>query len=211
MGLFVTIEGVDGAGKSSLVSRLAARLRADGRAVRETREPGGTAGAEAIRGLLLGGAADSWSPETEALLFTAARRDHLERVIAPALARGEIVLCDRFVDSTRAYQSAAGGEARALVDALHGLAIGRNPDLTLILDLSADAAAARRAARAAEGAPADRFEARDAAFQAQLRAAFREIAAAEPARCRLLDAGLAPDALAAAAHDAVRARLAAAG
>ncbi|MGF1552635.1 MAG: dTMP kinase [Paracoccaceae bacterium] len=181
--LFVTLEGVDGAGKTTQARALAERLRLAGREVVETREPGGTPGAEAIRELLLGDDAEPWSTGTEALLFTAARRAHVERVIAPALARGTSVVCDRFVDSTRAYQ---GGDrdARAFVDALHALAIGVEADATLILLLDPDAALARAEARGR----ADRFEARGRDFQADLAAAYRAIAEADPARCRLIDA-----------------------
>jgi dTMP kinase len=203
-GLFVTVEGVDGAGKSTLVARLAARLRAQGRAVVETREPGGTPGAEEIRRLLVDGAPGRWSAETELLLFAAARRDHVERVIRPALDAGAVVLCDRYVDSTRAYQSAGRGAPRETVDALHRLAIGLDPDLTLVLDLDPATAARRAAAR--PGAAA-RFEAFGAGFQTRLGAAFRAIAAADPGRCVLLDAAGDPDALADAATAAVSARL----
>lgn len=198
-GRFVTVEGIDGAGKSTQARRLAERLRAAGLTVVETREPGGTEGAEAIRALLIGGAEARWSPETEALLFTAARRDHLERVIAPALARGDWVVCDRYVDSTRAYQGAAGG-AIGLVDALHDLAVGREPDVTLLFDLEPERAAARIAARDAAG---DRFEARGLLFQHRLRAAFQALSAAEPARIRLIDAAAAPDVVAEAAFAAL--------
>lgn len=193
-GRFVTFEGVDGAGKSTQLRRLAAALRGTGAEIVETREPGGSPGAEAIRSLLVDGAPGRWSAETELLLFTAARRDHLERVIGPALARGATVLCDRYVDSTRAYQSAGRGADRALIDALHARLIGRDPDLTLILDLDPDAALTR--GLAAGGA--ERFERFGADFRRRLREAFRAIAAAEPARCVLIDA--AGDAAAVAAR-----------
>jgi dTMP kinase len=192
-GRFVTFEGVDGAGKSTQLRRLAAALRAEGVATVETREPGGSPGAEAIRALLVDGEPGRWSAETELLLFTAARRDHLERVIAPALARGETVLCDRYVDSTRAYQSAGRGADRALIDDLHARLIGRDPDLTLILDIDPDAALAR--GLAAGGA--ERFEGFGLSFQQRLRDAFRAIAAAEPERCALIDASGDADAVAA--------------
>ncbi|MEL6196818.1 MAG: dTMP kinase [Pseudomonadota bacterium] len=194
--LFVTLEGTDGTGKSTQARLLAERLREAGREVVVTREPGGAPGAEAIRSLLVTGDPARWSAETEILLFTAARRDHVERVIAPALARGATVICDRFVDSTRAYQ----GAARPLVDRLHALAIGREADATLILELDAAAAHARALARPAADAAADthekpredRFERKGAAFQARLAEAFRAIAAADPARCRLIDAAGSP-------------------
>ncbi|MEM9761358.1 MAG: dTMP kinase [Pseudomonadota bacterium] len=185
---FVTLEGPDGAGKSTQARALAARLEAAGHRVRLTREPGGAPGAEAVRALLVNGEPGRWSPEAEALLFTAARRDHVERVIAPALAAGEVVLCDRYVDSTRAYQAAA---ARSLVDALHGLAIGLDPDLTLILDLAPSAALARATARGGE----DRFEQKGLGFQEALRSAFHAIAAAEPERCKVIDADASPEAV----------------
>lgn len=212
-GLFVTFEGVDGAGKSTQLRLAAAGLRAAGRDVIETREPGGAPGAEEIRQLLVTGAPGRWSATSELLLFNAARRDHWERTLAPALATGSVVLCDRFVDSTRAYQSAArgegaqeGGVSREMVEALHQLAIGKNPDLTLIYDLD-PTEAQRRGGAGAE----DRFERFGAAFQGALREAFRAIAAADPGRCRLIDAGRDPEAVAADTLAAVEATLAARG
>lgn len=208
-GLFITVEGVDGAGKSTQIARLADALRAEGRAVTTTREPGGAPGAEEIRRLLVEGAPGRWSAETELLLFTAARRDHMERTLRPALERGAVVLCDRYVDSTRAYQSARrGGDAcgvdRARVDALHALMIGLDPDLTLILDLDPAVSLARGLARAA--APG-RYESFGIDFQHALRAAFRAIAEAEPLRCALIDASGPPDAVAARLRAAVAHRL----
>ncbi len=191
---FITFEGVDGSGKTTQLRRLAARLRRLGRSVIETREPGGAPGAEAIRRLLVEGEPGRWSPETECLLFTAARRDHLERTIAPALARGETVLSDRFADSTRVYQGAARAELRASVDALHALAIGLEPDLTLILDLDPETALARGLARAGSE---DRFERLGLGFQIRLRAGFLALAAEFPARCRVVPADGDPDAVAA--------------
>lgn len=202
-GAFITFEGVDGAGKTTQLARLADALGAAGRDVVRTREPGGAPGAEEIRRLLVEGAPGRWSPETELLLFTAARRDHLERTLRPALARGAVVICDRFVDSTRAYQSAARGADVALVDRLHALMIGLDPDLTLILDIDPDAALARGMAR---GGADDRFERFGAAFQHALRAAFRAIAAADPDRCALIDASGAPDDVAARLRAVVAAR-----
>ncbi len=188
-GLLVTFEGVDGAGKSTQLRRLAVRLRGEGREIVETREPGGAPGAEQIRRLLVEGEPGRWSAQTELLLFTAARRDHFERTLAPALARGAIVLCDRFIDSTRAYQSVERGVERALVDRLHAMMIGRDPDLTLILDIDPADALARSAARSDDEAEAEaRFEGFGLAFQQSLRAAFRAIAEAEPERCALIDA-----------------------
>ncbi len=191
MGLFVTLEGIDGAGKSTQWQRLGARLRESGREPVLTREPGGSPGAEEIRRLLVEGAPGRWSPETEILLFTAARRDHLEKVILPALARGAVVVCDRFIDSTRAYQGA--GKLRDAVDRLHDLMIGVEPDLTLILDMDPAASLGRSnskaAARARQSEPVEnRFEQRGSAFQSEMRRAFLAIAAAEPDRCRVIDA-----------------------
>jgi len=147
-GVFITFEGGEGAGKSTQIAHLGERLRAAGRDVVTTREPGGSPGAEAIRALLVTGAADRWSPVSETLLMYAARRDHIERVIAPALARGAVVLCDRFADSTRAYQGAAGGAPAELIAALEAAVLGEaQPDLTLVLDLPVEAGLARAAAR----------------------------------------------------------------
>lgn len=203
MGLFLTFEGIDGAGKSSQVRALAERLRRLGHQVVTTREPGGAPGAEEIRRLLVEGEPDRWSAQTEILLFTAARRDHVERVISPALADGSIVLCDRFVDSTRAYQGA--DEQRALVDTLHDLAIGVVPDQTLIFDLDPETALARADARQSIE---DRFERKGLAFQQALRRRFRQIAEDEPARCRLIDADADTDTVAARVWRAVEPMLA---
>lgn len=184
-GWFITLEGIDGVGKSTQGRLLAERLRGLGHPVVETREPGGAAGAEAIRRLVVDGEPDRWSPETELLLFAAARRDHLEKRILPALASGETVICDRFVDSTRAYQG-RDPEMRAKIDKLHRMMIGLDPDFTLVFDLNPEQALARATARgtAAEG----RFEAKGLAFQKSLRAAYRGIAEAEPTRVFLIDA-----------------------
>ena len=198
-GWFITIEGGEGGGKSTLAKGLAAHIQACGHAVVCTREPGGSAGAEALRQLLLHGPQDRWSPLSEALLFTAARNDHLERTIRPALARGNVVICDRYIDSTRAYQSAGGldlhtcSRLAALIDA-------DPPDLTLILDLPPDQGLAR-AGREAD----DRFEHRSTAFHAAVRAAFLRIAQAEPQRCRVLDAEASAEQVLAAAQQAWRA------
>ncbi|MFV0474765.1 MAG: dTMP kinase [Pikeienuella sp.] len=188
-GFFLSIEGVDGAGKSTQARLLAERLRAAGREVELTREPGGAPGAEEIRRLLLTGDPGRWSPMTEVLLFFAARRDHLERTILPALARGAVVICDRFTDSTRAYQAAAredaAGAGRALIDLLHEQAIGLDPDLTLIFDMDPKTALTRGLARDTDEA---RFERLGAGFQTRLRENFLAIAAENPARCRVIDA-----------------------
>jgi dTMP kinase len=190
---FISFEGVDGSGKTTQLARLAERLRAAGRDVLETREPGGAPGAEQIRRLLVEGAPGRWSPETECLLFTAARRDHLERTIEPALAAGRTVLSDRFADSTRVYQGAARADLRGAVDALHALMIGREPDLTLVLDLDPDEAHARGRAR---GGPEDRFERLGPGFQARLRAGFLALAAEFPGRCRVVPAAGDPETVA---------------
>ena len=196
-GRFITFEGIDGSGKSTQVRALAATLRARGHEVVETREPGGAPGAELIRRLLVEGDPGRWSPETEILLFTAARRDHLERSIRPALARGATVICDRFADSTRVYQGAARAGLRPMVDAMHELAIGVEPDLTLVLDLDPEVALARGLARASAAHSAeDRFERMGAGFQARLRQGFLALVAEFPARCRLIPAGGDPDAVA---------------
>jgi dTMP kinase len=184
-GRFITFEGIDGSGKSTQVRTLATALRAGGAEVVETREPGGAPGAEMIRALLVSGDTGRWSPETEILLFTAARRDHLERTIRPALDRGATVISDRFADSTRVYQGVARADLRPTVDALHALAIGIEPDLTLILDLAPDVALARGLAR---GGAEDRFERFGQGFQERLRAGFLALAAEFPARCRVVPA-----------------------
>jgi dTMP kinase len=192
-GVFITLEGIDGSGKSTQARRLAEALRAEGRDVVLTREPGGSPGAEEIRRLLVEGDPDRWSGATEILLFTAARRDHLEKTIRPALAAGRIVVSDRFADSTRVYQGAARGDLRDLVDRLHEMAIGIEPDLTLVIDMEPEAALARGLARKSGE---DRFEELGAAFQARLRAGFVALAAEHPARCRLIDGNRAADAVA---------------
>lgn len=183
-GRFITFEGIDGSGKSTQSRLLAERLRGMGRDVVLTREPGGSPGAEEIRRLLVEGDPARWSPETEILLFTAARRDHLERRIAPSLDAGRIVISDRFADSTRVYQGAARAELRHIVDALHDLMIGREPDLTLIIDMDPDAALDRGLARRSGE---DRFEDMGPGFQSRLRDGFLALAAGAPERCRVID------------------------
>jgi dTMP kinase len=182
-GRLITLEGIDGAGKSTQARALASRMRARGTTVVETREPGGAPGAEAIRRLLVEGDPGRWSPETEILLFTAARRDHLERTIAPAMSRGATVICDRFVDSTRVYQGAARADLRGMVDALHASAISLEADLTLIIDVDPATGVARGQAR---GGVEDRFERLGTEFQARLRAGFLALAAEFPSRCRIV-------------------------
>jgi len=205
-GLFITFEGGEGAGKSTQVRRLAERLAGLGREVVVTREPGGTPGAEAIRALLVTGAAERWSALSECLMMNAARRDHVERLIAPALARGAVVISDRFADSTRAYQGAAGGVSPALIEAVEAAVVGDcRPDVTVILDMPVEAGLARAALR---GGGEHRFEAKGMAFHAAIRAAFLVIAAAEPDRCAVVDAGPAPDSVADAVWRRLEPRLA---
>jgi len=204
-GRFITIEGGEGAGKSTQVPLLVGALEHAGIAALATREPGGSPGAEAIRGLLLEGEGERWDAQSEALLLSAARRDHVNKLIAPALERGVWVVSDRFADSTLAYQGYGRGLAPADITMLHRFAIGDfAPDLTIILDLPAEIGLARAAARPAA---ADRFERLDPAFHDRLRQGFRGIAAAEPARCVLIDAAGAPQAVHRAVRDAVAERL----
>ena len=187
-GKFLSIEGGEGAGKSTQVRRLADELRARGLDVIVTREPGGSEGGEAIRDLLMQGEVKRWSAHTEALLFAAARADHVEKVIQPALGIGTWVISDRFIDSSRAYQGVAGGIDDAAVLALHAFGSrGLLPDRTLVLEVPPEIGAERAAAR--DGAAADRFAARERAFHDDVAAAFRRFAAAEPDRVRLIDAG----------------------
>ena len=192
-GLFLSFEGIDGSGKSTQARTLAETLRAHGHAVTLTREPGGSPGAEEIRRLVLEGATDRWSAETEILLFTAARRDHLEKTIQPALARGEVVICDRFADSTRIFQGITRGDLTATVDRLHDLMIAVEPDLTLLIDLDPAAGLARATARA--GAEM-RFEDMGLAFQTRARDGFLALAARH-ARFRVIEGNRAPDVVAA--------------
>ena len=193
-GRFITLEGIDGSGKSTQARMLADRLRTEGYDVRLTREPGGSPGAEEIRALVLEGDPDRWSAETELLLFTAARRDHLERTILPALEAGQVVICDRFVDSTRMYQGLSRGNLRAKVDALHDLMIGVEADLTLLFDMDPEVGHAR--AKARETAE-ERFEDFGAGLQARMRQGFLDLAGEFVARFRIIDAGRAVDAVAA--------------
>ncbi len=206
-GLFISFEGIDGSGKSTQARLLADRL---GPAALLTREPGGSPGAEEIRRLVLTGDPGRWSAETELLLFTAARRDHLERTIRPALAQGRTVVTDRFADSTRVYQGATRGDLRRTVDALHDLMIGTEPDLTFIIDMDPAAALARSLARLGDtgAAPESRFEAFGSDFQTVLRQGFRALAATKPDRCRLIDGNRAPEVIAAEVAAVVLTRVA---
>jgi dTMP kinase len=192
-GCFVSFEGIDGSGKSTQARRLAASLSARGVSALLTREPGGSPGAEEIRRLVLEGDPDRWSAETEILLFTAARRDHLEKTIRPALARGEVVITDRFADSTRIFQGITRGDLTAVVDRLHDMMIGIEPDLTLLFDLDPAEGLARATAR--KGAEM-RFEDFGLAFQTRARQGFLDLAARQ-ARFQVIDAARAPDIVAA--------------
>jgi dTMP kinase len=186
-GRFVTLEGGEGVGKSTQAKALAEALRGRGLEVVTTREPGGSPGAEAIRALLLQGEVERWSAGAEALLFAAARADHVERTIRPALERGAWVLCDRFLDSSLAYQGMVGGVGAQAVRRLHHIGSGGFlPDRTLLLRLEGGEAAARTQVRDIAGA--DRFGARDGAYHARIAAAFEALAAQEPERIRVIDA-----------------------
>lgn len=192
-GLFISFEGIDGSGKSTQARRLAEALRAAGREVVLTREPGGSDGAEEIRRLVLEGDPDRWSAETEILLFTAARRDHLERTIEPALSAGKVVICDRFADSTRVYQGVSRGDLRGVVDDLHRLMIGREPDLTVLIDMDPARGLSRALGR--QGAE-ERFESFGEALQERMRAAFLALAEEFPDRFRVIDGNRDIDAVA---------------
>jgi dTMP kinase len=196
-----------GAAKSTQADRLAAHLRALAIAVVVTREPGGSAGADIMRHVLLSGAAKPFGPVAEALLFAAARDDHIGATIGPALDQGKWVICDRFIDSTRVYQGALGAVDPKLIRILERLTVSSAmPDLTLILDLPPETGLARAAKRRG-GAPADRFENEAIEFHAKLRKAYRDVAAAEPQRCVLVDADRPEDAIAGEIWSIVNARL----
>ena len=193
-GRFITFEGIDGSGKSTQARLFAQHLKNLGRDVILTREPGGSAGAEEIRSLVLTGDPERWSPETEILLFTAARRDHLEKTIIPALDAGKTVVCDRYADSTRMYQGATRGDLRGMVDQLHALMIGKEPDLTLIIDMDPAEALKRGLARKSGE---DRFEDFGLAFQETLRAGFLQLARDFPDRCIVIDGNRSAETVAA--------------
>ncbi|MDP8912048.1 MAG: dTMP kinase [Pseudomonadota bacterium] len=193
-GRFISLEGGEGAGKSTQLMRLAASLRERGIDVVETREPGGSAGGEAIRALLLQGEEDRWTPGAEALLFAAARADHVAKLIKPALAEGKWVLTDRFLDSSIAYQGGAGGVGAEAIRQLHQIGSGGFlPDRTLLLELPAQAAAERASRR--DGGAGDRIGSRDGKYHGQVAAAFRAIAAEEPDRFCIIDASGPPEAV----------------
>jgi dTMP kinase len=183
-GKFITFEGCDGSGKSSQARHLVTHLKLMGVDVIHTREPGGSPGAEEIRHLILTGDADRWSPETELLLFNAARRDHMERTVRPAIDRGAVVICDRFVDTTRVYQGAARADLRPLVDQLHELMIGVEADLTILIDIDSDEALRRGLSRV--GAE-ERFESMGNEFHKNCHAGFRNLEVEFPERVRRID------------------------
>jgi dTMP kinase len=207
-GRFITLEGGEGVGKSVQARRLGDRLAALGLAVVATREPGGSPGAEALREAILSGFAAEFSPAAQALLFAAARVDHLDKTILPMLASGGWIVSDRFADSTRAYQGAAGNLPPEFIISLERLTVGPNrPDLTLILDLPPEIGLKRAAERRQGRGRADRFESEGLPFHQTLRRAFLEIAAAEPRRCAVIDADRSEEAVAAAIWSAVEERL----
>lgn len=187
-GRFITFEGGEGTGKSTHSKLLAERLKSLGIAVVRTREPGGSPGAEAIRHVLLSGAAEPLGPTAEAILFAAARDDHVRQTIEPALARGAWVICDRFIDSTRVYQGSLGHVDPKFIRALERATIGNlMPDLTFVLDVPAEEGLARAGKRRGDGS-VDRFEMEDLAFHEGLREAYRLVAMTEPSRCVMIDA-----------------------
>lgn len=206
-GRFVTFEGGEGTGKSTQIKKLADRLTAAKLRTLVTREPGGSPGAEIMRHLVLSGMGKLLGPDAETLLFAAARDDHVRTVIEPALSQGTWVLCDRFADSTRAYQGSLGQVSTRLIDAMQRVTIGNlEPDLTIILDLPVEIGLQRAAARRGSGT-ADRFEAESLRFHQDLREAYRKIAADHAARCVLIDAEADPDTVAGRVWAALRDRL----
>ncbi|MDA9293188.1 dTMP kinase [Amylibacter sp.] len=183
-GLFITFEGIDGSGKSTQSQLLAKSLESIGQSVILTREPGGSEGAEIIRSLLVSGETDRWSPETEILLFTAARRDHLEKTIQPALDKNQIVICDRFVDSTRVYQGVARADLGKTVDELHSIIIKKEPDITFIINTDPEKSLLRGLARSSGE---DRFEDFGLDFQKKLKNGFVKLSQTAKTRCHLID------------------------
>jgi dTMP kinase len=183
-GFFITFEGIDGSGKSTQAKLLAQALGKHGHDVLLTREPGGSTGAEQIRALVLEGNPDRWSAETEILLFTAARRDHMENIILPALQKGQIVICDRFADSTRMYQGLSRGDLRGLVDTLTALMIQQEPDLTLLIDMDPNTGHSRAKARANKE---ERFEDFGVSLQENMRDGFIKLAEEFSTRIHVID------------------------
>lgn len=205
---FITLEGGEGAGKSTLARALAARLADRGLSVVLTREPGGSPKAEAIRETILSGGVKEHGPFVEALMFSAARIDHIDSHIAPALARGEWVICDRFIDSTRVYQGLLGALDTSLLAELEKVTVaGLMPDLTLMLDLDPEVGLARAAKRRSPDEATDRFESETLEFHRRLRQGFLDIAAREPGRCAVLDASMPPESLAESAWEVLKRRL----
>lgn len=203
-GYFMTFEGGEGSGKSVQAQRLAERLKDRGLSVTLTREPGGTPAAETIRSLLVTGDKERWTAKTEALLYAAARADHLDRLIRPRLAAGDFVICDRFADSTRAYQGMARGAPLDFIDALTTLVVGSDwPDLTVILDVDVETGLTRARKR---GGSETRYEAFDRSFHEALRRAYRVIAEKNPDRCIVVDSTGMPDDVAAVVWSLVAAR-----
>jgi len=196
-GKFITFEGGEGAGKTTQIARLADRLNARDISTITTREPGGAPGADSIRSLLVSGATDKWDPVSEALLLYAARREHLKQTIRPALEKGAWVLCDRFADSTMAYQGYGHGISKAFIRTLHAEVVGDDdPDLTLILDIPVDVGVGRAVSRnTSTRSGEDRFERMDKSFHERLRAGFLDIAANAPERVRVIDADSTPEAI----------------
>ncbi len=204
-GSFITFEGGEGSGKSTQVALLAERLRQRGIEVVTTREPGGSPGAEAMRLLLLNGVVKPLGPTAETMIFAAARDDHVQATIAPALSRGAWVICDRFIDSTRVYQGTLGNVDRRIIRALERVTVGETmPDLTFMLDVPVEIGFARVAGR---GQQKDRFESEEIEFHVHLREAFLELAANEPERCVVIDASQEPDVVASHIWRAVTDRL----
>ena len=196
-GKFITFEGGEGAGKTTQITRLADRLQSQGITSITTREPGGAPGADSIRSLLVSGATDKWDPISEVLLLYAGRREHLKQTILPALDQGAWVLCDRFSDSTMAYQGYGHGLSKDFIRAVHDEVVGgADPDLTLILDIPVDVGIERAVSRnTSTRSGEDRFERMDKSFHERLRAGFLDIAAREPERVRVIDADSTPEAI----------------
>ncbi|WP_299863474.1 dTMP kinase [uncultured Hoeflea sp.] len=208
LGRFITFEGGEGVGKSTQIHRLANVLRRRGHDVLVTREPGGSLGAEAVRHVLLSGAAEEFGVRMEAVLFAAARSDHVEEVIRPALAEGTVVLCDRFMDSSRVYQGVTGNLEPGFIENLERIAVnGMIPDLTLVFDLPAEAGLRRAKAREGKDASPDRFEKEELATHEKRREAFVDLTQSEPDRCKLINADQTEDAVALAVLSEVEAVL----
>lgn len=206
-GTFITLEGGEGAGKSTLARALAGRLTAKGHGVVVTREPGGSLKAERIREAILAGDIKPYGPFAEALMFYAARADHLAATIRPALSRGDWVICDRFSDSTRAYQGALGRINKAALAALERAVVETTvPDLTIILDIPPEIGLTRAHRRRDDGQTADRFEAENIGFHRRLRQAFLDIAVAAPERCIVIDASGKPEDIEIMAWEAIESR-----